>query len=73
MSEHVSEPGQDDPVHIDDDFVGEPPAGDATPGDYMSNDQNVSPETGTWYEPDGEPASTPHDEELLREEDEGEA
>lgn len=35
MSEHVSEPGQDDPVHIDEDFVGEPPAGDATPGDYM--------------------------------------
>jgi hypothetical protein len=53
-------------------FVGEPPAGDASPDDFVSNDQsaNVSEETGTVYEPTGEPATTPHDEELEQEEDE---
>lgn len=56
------EPGQDDA------FVGEAPAGDANPGDYMSNDQQggVSEETGTTYDRSGEPESTPYDE--LREE-----
>jgi hypothetical protein len=73
MSEQVPEPGQDDPVEIDPSgFVGEPPAGDANPGDYMSSDQQggVSPETGTTYSRDGEPESTPHDEVLVAEEDE---
>jgi len=53
-------------------FVGQPPAGDANPDDYVSNDQSaaVSPETGTVYAPDGEAESTPHDKELLEEEDE---
>ncbi len=60
------EPGQDDP------FFGEPPAGDANPGDYMSNDQQggQSEDTGTTYERTGEPEVTPHDELLLEEEDE---
>ena len=33
-------------------IVGEPPAGDANPEDYMSNDQSlgVSPDTGTVYD-----------------------
>lgn len=63
---HEPEPGQDDP------FFGEPPAGDANPGDYMSNDQQggVSEDTGTLYDREGEPESTPHDEELLAEEEE---
>jgi hypothetical protein len=63
--ETAPEPGQDDA------FVGEPPAGDANPGDYMSNDQQggVSEDTGTTYDQTGEPESTPHDEELLAEED----
>jgi hypothetical protein len=61
----AAEPG------LDDAFVGEPPAGDANPGDYMSNDQQggVSEDTGTTYDPTGEPESTPHDEELFAEED----
>ena len=55
-------------------FVGEPPAGDATPGEFVSNDQSavVSEETGTVYErATGEPAATPHDT-VLEEEDEEE-
>ncbi|NUR05903.1 MAG: hypothetical protein HOQ45_02690 [Nocardioidaceae bacterium] len=53
-------------------FVGEPPAGDASPDEYISNDQTagVSEETGTVYAADGEAEQTPHDEELLEEEDE---
>jgi hypothetical protein len=53
-------------------FVGAPPAGDASPDDFVSNDQsaNVSEETGTVYEPTGEPAATPHDEVIEQEEDE---
>jgi hypothetical protein len=39
-------------------FVGEPPAGDATPDGYMSNDQSAAASEGT-----GEPSTTPHDEE----------
>ena len=33
-------------------FVGEPPAGDASPDEFVSNDQSavVSEETGTVYE-----------------------
>lgn len=55
-------------------FVGEPPAGDATPDEYMSNDQSaVSEETGTVYEPTGEPETTPHDQEELTEEEEEES
>ena len=63
--EPAIEPGQDDA------FVGEPPAGDANPGDYMSNDQQggVSDDTGTTYDRTGEPESTPHDDELRGEED----
>ena len=55
-------------------FVGEPPAGDASPGEFVSNDQSavVSEETGTVYERvTGEPAVTPHDQ-ALEEEDEEE-
>ena len=65
--ETAPEPGQDDA------FVGEPPAGDANPGDYMSNDQQggVSDDTGTTYDQVGEPESTPHDEETGAEEEEG--
>lgn len=52
-------------------FVGEPPAGDANPDDYMSNDQQggVSEDTGTAYDQSGEPESTPHDEEDSDEDD----
>ena len=48
----------------DDAFFGEPPAGDANPGDYMSNDQQggVSEDTGTVYDQEGVPEATPHDE-----------
>jgi hypothetical protein len=56
-------------------FVGEAPAGDATPGEFVSNDQSavVSEETGTVYErATGEPAATPHDT-VLEEEDEEDA
>ena len=56
-------------------FVGEPPAGDASPDEFVSNDQSavVSEETGTVYERvTGEPAVTPHDEALEHEEDEEE-
>ena len=57
-------------------FVGEPPAGDATPGEFVSNDQSavVSEETGTVYErATGEPAATPHDTVLEEEDDEEDA
>ena len=66
--ETAPEPGQDDA------FVGEPPAGDANPGDYMSNDQQggVSEDTGTTYDEAGEPESTPQDEETLDAEDDEE-
>jgi hypothetical protein len=66
MSHHQPEPGQDDP------FVGRPPAGDANPGDYMSNDQQggTSPDTGTTYDATGEPETTPRDERMVAEEDE---
>ena len=62
--QHAPEPGQDDA------FIGEGPAGDANPGDYMSGDQQggVSEETGTVYEQTGEPEETPHDQVLLGEE-----
>ena len=57
-------------------FVGEPPAGDASPGEFVSNDQSavVSEETGTVYERlTGEPAATPHPHDtVLEEEDEEE-
>jgi hypothetical protein len=51
--------------------MGEGPAGDANPGDYMSSDQQggVSEDTGTVYGHEGEPEETPHDE-ALREEEE---
>ena len=64
QAKHEPEPGQDDA------FFGEGPAGDATPGDYMSGDQQggVSEDTGTVYEPSGEPEETPHDQVLLEEE-----
>jgi hypothetical protein len=57
---HEPDPGQDDA------FIGEGPAGDANPGDYMSNDQQggVSEDTGTAYDQSGEPEETPNDEEL---------
>ena len=57
---HEPDPGQDDP------FIGEAPAGDANPGDYMSTDQQggVSPDTGTAYDQSGEPDETPNDEAL---------
>ena len=57
MSENAPDPDQ---------FVGAAPTGDARPDDYTSNDQTaaVSEDTGTVYDPSGEPAMTPHDEEL---------
>jgi hypothetical protein len=54
-------------------FIGEPPAGDASPDEFVSNDQSavVSAETGTVYEREtGEPAATPHDQEMEQEEEE---
>ena len=62
---HEPEPGQDDA------FFGEGPAGDATPGDYTSPDQQgrVSEETGVVYDDEGSPEETPLDEELRDEED----
>ena len=61
---HEPDPGQDDA------FVGEAPAGDSNPGDYMSGDMQggVSDETGTVYERTGEPEETPHDEALREDE-----
>ena len=56
-------------------FIGEPPAGDASPDEFVSNDQSavVSEETGTVYEREtGEPAVTPHDEALEQAEEEEE-
>jgi hypothetical protein len=73
MTEQAPEPGLDDAVVLDsDDFVGEPPAGDANPGDYLSNDQQggTSPETGTTYDAMGEPESTPHDAVITAEDEE---
>lgn len=48
------------------DMFGSGPAGDANPEEYRSTDQNPrrSDETGTTYEPTGEPEVTPHDLEL---------
>lgn len=60
--DHGTEP---EPVLVQaDDFVGEPPAGELDPDDYVSADQQggVSAETGTSYERSGEPESTPYDE-----------
>ena len=61
-------------------FIGEPPAGDASPDEFVSNDQSavVSEETGTVYERlTGEPfvdgPVTPHDQELEQEEEEEDA
>jgi len=57
-------------------FVAEPPAGYASPDDFVSNDQSavVSEETGTVYErTTGEPAATPHDEKLEQEEEDEES
>jgi len=53
-------------------FVGQPPAGDESPDDYVSNDQSagISEDTGTVYDATGEPAATPHDEELVGADDE---
>jgi hypothetical protein len=68
MSENINEV---DPEQ----FVGEPPAGDASPDEFVSNDQSavVSEETGTVYERvTGEPAVTPHDQVLEHEEEEEE-
>jgi hypothetical protein len=52
-------------------FVGGPVAGDASPDDYMSNDQSaaVSDETGTVYGAAGDAETTPHDEELEEDEE----
>jgi hypothetical protein len=52
------------------DIVGRPPAGDENPEEYLSNDQSAgqSPETGTTYDGTGEPEMTPHDAELVAEE-----
>jgi hypothetical protein len=58
MSERAPDPEE---------FVGQPPSGEANPDDYMSNDQSagISEETGTVYDGTGEPETTPHDEELV--------
>lgn len=51
-------------------MFGTGPAGDQNPEEYHSNDQSAarSEETGTTYDPTGEPESTPHDRELAAEE-----
>lgn len=62
----MTENKNDDPTELgQDDFVGEAPAGDANPDEYMSNDQQggTSEDTGTTYSSSGEPESTPYDEE----------
>lgn len=66
MTDQTAEP---DPG--EDSFVGEPPAGDASPDEYVSNDQQggVSEDTGTSYDRSGEPEKTSHDEEPEDEED----
>lgn len=53
------------------DFVAAAPAGDATPEDFTSKDlqDRVSADTGTSYEPTGEPETTPHDEVVEEEEE----
>ena len=58
-----------DAVPDPEEFVGVPPAGDTSPDEYTSNDQSapISEETGTIYEPTGEPEVTPHDVELVAE------
>jgi hypothetical protein len=63
--EHEPEPGQADA------FFGEGPAGDPTPGEFMSTDQQgrVSEDTGVVYDQEGAPEETPLDEELRDEED----
>jgi hypothetical protein len=62
---HEPEPGQDDA------FFGEGPAGDPTPGEYMSADQQggVSEDTGVVYDQEGAPEKTPLDELRDQEED----
>jgi hypothetical protein len=63
---HEPEPGLDDAV------TGDDTAGEATPGEYTAADQQggVSEDTGVVYEQDGTPEETPHDQELLGDEDE---
>lgn len=53
-------------------FMAAAPAGDPNPEEFTSDDlhDRVSPDTGTSYEPTGEPEVTPHDE-ALKEEEEG--
>ncbi len=62
------------PEALAEEFVGEPPAGDTNPEEYMSNDQSavVSEDTGTVYDEQGEPETTPHDQ-VLAEDDEEDA
>ncbi len=64
---HEPDPGQDDA------FVGTGPAGDATPEEYTSTDQQggVSDETGVVYDQEGSPEETPLDDELMEEDDDG--
>jgi hypothetical protein len=54
-----------------DEFFGEGPAGDATPDEFMSPDQQgrVSEDTGVVYDDEGAPEETPLDEELRDQED----
>lgn len=67
MSETTPEPG------LEEDFTGTPPAGDANPEDYMSNDQQaVSEDTGTTYGRTGEPETTPHDDVVEDDDEEAE-
>jgi hypothetical protein len=62
---HEPEPGQDDVV------AGQAPGLDATPGDYVAGEQeSVSPDTGVVYDQDGTPEETPHDQEVLADEEE---
>lgn len=68
MSENSfgAEHSQDDPIE------GLAPLGDETPGDYEPTEQSggESAETGTIYEPTGEPEATPHDIEITQAEEE---
>jgi hypothetical protein len=60
---------------VAEDFIAAAPAGDANPEEFTSRDlqDRVSPDTGTSYEPSGEPEVTPHDEVLTQDDPEDEA
>lgn len=52
-------PAEDQPALDKDQFVGEPPAGDASPGEFTSNDQSAD---ATSAEPSDESSDEPDSE-----------